>query len=324
MRPRSGAQLPNLSDVAKLNRSVSQLGVALNLGAALPVVSNGDEARTMFVDLPRPRASWAKVGFDKLRTWAQATPADLSELLVYPGVDVTGKDFSFDLCSAPHVLVGGTTGSGKSVCVHSMILSLLLRNPPSNVLLALIDPKQVEFAQYSKLPNLYGDGVITEVADARELLHQLIEEMDRRYSDFQRLEVRDVVEARKKGKHYPYIVVFVEELADLVLQDDSIEDQLVRLAQKARAAGIHLVLATQRPDSATFSGLLRSNIPARVALLVQKGTESTIILDEKGAESLLGQGDMLVRVPGEGMRRAHGVFVKVEDIVQTCGMYRKT
>jgi S-DNA-T family DNA segregation ATPase FtsK/SpoIIIE len=114
----------------------------------------------------------------------------------------------------------------------------------------------------------------------------------------------------------PFIVLLIEELADLVLQDPNIEPLIARLAQKARAAGIHLVLATQRPDSDTFSGLIRSNIPGRIALAVQKGTESTIILDEKGAENLLGAGDMLIRMPGEAPKRAHGVFVRLENVVQ--------
>jgi S-DNA-T family DNA segregation ATPase FtsK/SpoIIIE len=308
--------LVNLADSAKLKRSMSQLGLALNLGSALPTVSNGDEAKTLFIDLPRPKNTWKTVGIERLREWAQVGPKDANQLMVYAGVDVTGEDVAFDLATAPHLLVGGTTGSGKSVCLHSLILSLLQRHKPNTLQLALIDPKQVEFAQYAKLQNLYRGAVATELAQAREMLQELGVEMDARYSMFSRLGVSNISEARRKGQSMPFIVLLIEELADLVLQDSGIEPLIARLAQKARAAGIHLVLATQRPDSETFSGLIRSNIPGRIALTVQKSTESTIILDEKGAENLLGSGDMLIRMPGEAPRRAHGVFVKLENVAQ--------
>lgn len=308
--------LVNLADLAKLNRSMSQLGLALNLGNHLPTLSNGDESKTVFIDLPRPKSAWTSIGIDRLRDWAKRGSNDLNQLSLYAGVTVTGEDVSFDLASAPHLLVGGTTGSGKSVCLHSLILSLLLRHKPETLQLALIDPKQVEFAPYAKLAYLYRGEVATEVPQAREVLTELVAEMDARYSVFNRLGVNSILEARRKGQALPFIVVFIEEMADLVMQDANIEPLIARLAQKARAAGIHLVLATQRPDSETFSGLIRSNIPARIALTVQKGTESNIILDEKGAENLLGAGDMMIRLPGESPKRAHGVFVRTENVMQ--------
>lgn len=309
--------LLNLADSSKLKRSLSQLGLAMNLGNTLPVVSNGDEAKTLFIDLPRPRNTWKPAGFDRLRQWAFSGSRDANQLMVYAGVDVTGEDVAFDLATAPHLLVGGTTGSGKSVCLHSLILSLLQRHRPETLQLALIDPKQVEFSNYAKLSNLYSGGVATELAESREMLQELCVEMEARYGVFSRLGVANISEARRKGHSMPFIVVVIEEMADLVLQDPEVETLIARLAQKARAAGIHLVLATQRPDAETFSGLIRSNIPARIALTVQKGTESNIILDEKGAENLLGAGDMLIRLPGEQVKRAHGVLVRIEDIVQT-------
>lgn len=306
--------LLNLADSAKLRRSMSQLGLALNLGSFLPTISNGDEAKTLFIDLPRPRTTWDNVAAEKLTSWAGQSGRDLNELMVYAGVSVTGDNVTFDLVSAPHLLVGGTTGSGKSVCLHSLILSLILRHKPESLQLALIDPKQVEFSRYAKLPNLYRNGIAVELAQAREMLQELGVEMEARYQLFSKLGVSNIQEARKKGTALPFIVVVIEELADLVLQDDSIETFITRLAQKARAAGIHLILATQRPDSDTFSGLIRSNIPSRIALTVQKGSESTIILDEKGAENLLNYGDMLIKLPGQPIVRAHGVFVRGEDI----------
>lgn len=312
-------RLVNLADSSKLKRSMSQLGLAMNLGNSLPTLSNGDEARTVFIDLPRPKTTWKKIGVDRLRDWARKSPRDPNQLLVYAGVSVTGEDVSFDLAAAPHILVGGTTGSGKSVCLHSLLLSLLLRHQPDTLQLALIDPKQVEFAPYAKLPNLYRDEVATDVTTAREFLAELVAEMEARYAVFNRIGVANLNEARRKGQSLPFIVVFVEEMADLVMQDSNIEPLIARLAQKARAAGIHLILATQRPDAETFTGLVRSNIPARIALTVQKGTESNIILDEKGAENLLGAGDMLIRLPGESLWRAHGVLIRLENVMQIVG-----
>ncbi|MDA8450667.1 FtsK/SpoIIIE domain-containing protein [Acidovorax sp. NCPPB 3859] len=311
--------LMNLVDSAKLKRSMSQLGLAMNLGDALPTVANGDEAKTVFIDLPRLKDTWKTVGIERLRAWAHSGAHGPNQLMVYVGVLVTGEDLSFDLAAAPHLLVGGTTGSGKSVCLHSLLLSLLLRHTPDTLQLALIDPKQVEFRPYAKLPNLYGAGIATEVVAAREMLEGLVVEMETRYGMFNRLGVNSINDARHKGQELPYIVVCIEEMADLVMQDQNIEPLIARLAQKARAAGVHLVLATQRPDAKIFTGLIRSNIPGRIALTVQKGTESTIILDETGAENLLGQGDMLLKLPGEPQRRAHGVFLKPEQVMAAIG-----
>lgn len=309
--------LVNLADSAKLKRSMSQLGLALSLGNTIPTLSNGDEPKTVFIDLPRQKSTWNVVGLERLKAWASIAPRDTNQLMIYAGVDVVGNDVTFDLAAMPHLLVGGTTGSGKSVFLHALILSLVLRHKVDTLQLALIDPKQVEFNPYSKLANLYRDAVAFEINETREYLEELVVEMETRYSIFKRLGVSNISEARRAHQAIPYIVVIVEELADLVLQDDNIEPLIQRLAQKARAAGIHLVLATQRPDSATFSGLIRSNIPARVALTVQKGTESTIILDEKGAENLLGAGDMLIKRPGELPMRVHGVNIRMEDIMRT-------
>ncbi|MBS0311273.1 MAG: DUF1832 domain-containing protein [Proteobacteria bacterium] len=311
--------LMNLADSTKLKRSMSQLGLAMNLGEALPTVANGDEAKIVFIDLPRSKDTWTTVGIERLREWAHSGSYDPNQLMVYAGVSVTGEDLSFDLAAAPHLLVGGTTGSGKSVCLHSLLLSLLLRHTLDTLQLALIDPKQVEFRPYAKLPNLYRNEVATEATAAREMLEELVVEMETRYGMFNRLGVNNIGEARHKGQALPFIVVCIEEMADLVMQDQNVEPLIARLAQKARAAGIHLVLATQRPDAKIFTGLIRSNIPGRIALTVQKGTESTIILDEIGAENLLGQGDMLLKLSGEPLRRAHGVFLRPEQVVAAIG-----
>lgn len=300
--------LADVNQKPKLEKGMDRLSLVLNLQKAKPTLGPGDEAKTISLDVPRPENTWQPVPFARLREWAASTPVDEDKLIVFPGVDVLGIPYSFDLAAAPHLLVGGTTGSGKSVCLHALILSLILRLPPSSLQLALIDPKQVEFAVYEGSDYLYGGDVAVEISTARERILELVAEMEARYRHFMSTGVTNITEARKRGMALPYIVVFIEELADLVLQDRDIEDHIVRLAQKARAAGIHLILATQRPDAKTFSGLIRSNIPARIALTVQRGTESTIILDETGAENLLGKGDMLVKAkPGGEADRVHGV-----------------
>jgi DNA segregation ATPase FtsK/SpoIIIE, S-DNA-T family len=305
--------LMDLRDLDKIKRSKSQLGLALNLGDQPPHISLGDEAKTVFIDLPRPRVSWNYAGVERLREWAPRAPKD-QLLLMYAGVSVTGEDVVIDLARAPHLLVGGTTGSGKSVCLHSLILSLLLRNKGTTLQFALIDPKQVEFSAYSKLSNLYRGVIAKDSVEAREMLTELVAEMEARYAMFGRNGVANIGEYRNKGQDAPSIVVFIEELADLVMQDQQIEPLLERLAQKSRAAGIHLILATQRPDAKTFSGLIRGNVPSRIALTVQKGTESKIILDDVGAEDLLGSGDMLIKMSGEKVIRAHGTNIKLEDV----------
>jgi S-DNA-T family DNA segregation ATPase FtsK/SpoIIIE len=306
--------LPDVNQHTKLQRGLDKLALILNLQHTKPTLAKGDEARTLSLDIPRPRPTWEIIPFTNLVDWATRERRD-ERLLVFPGVDMLGKPYFFDLANAPHLLVGGTTGSGKSVCLHALLLSLMLRFQPTDLQLALIDPKQVEFAVYRKSPFLYGDGVAFDAPSAKERILDLVAEMDARYQQFNTVGVTNIFEARKKGIAIPYIVAFIEEMADLVLSDEEIEGYLVRLAQKARAAGIHLVLATQRPDADTFSGLIRSNVPARIALAVQKSTESKIIIDETGAEHLLGEGDMLVKAkPGGQPDRVHGVKIARDDI----------
>jgi S-DNA-T family DNA segregation ATPase FtsK/SpoIIIE len=306
--------LSDINQLDKLRRGLERLSLSLNLQGAQPTVSHGDEAKTVNLDVPRPENTWHSVSFTKLREWVASTPIEEDKLIVFPGVDVLGQPYSFDLAAAPHLLVGGTTGSGKSVCLHALILSLMLRLPPPMLKFALIDPKQVEFATYQGSNYLYGE-IATDVSTARECILELVVEMEARYQSFKSAGVSNIYEARRKGLALPYVVVFIEELADLLMQDKEIEDHIIRLAQKARAAGIHLVIATQRPDAKTFSGLIRSNIPARIALTVQKSTESNIILDETGAELLLGSGDMLVKArPGGQTERVHGVRATRGDI----------
>ncbi|MDR5812315.1 FtsK/SpoIIIE domain-containing protein [Caballeronia sp. LZ033] len=305
--------LLDVSQFDRLRKSLNQLALSLGLRDSVPCMSPGREAKSVLIDIARPRDQWTQIGFSELKHWSDNRLGSGS-LPVFVGLDLDGANVSFDLRTAPHLLVGGATGMGKSVCLHTLVLSLLLGRSAETLQLALIDPKQVEFAPYAALDNLFGGEVVPDVAGALKLLQRLVVEMDTRYATFAGLGVSDIAQALKKGAELPYVVVVVEELADLVLQSKKIEPLIIRLAQKARAAGIHLILATQRPDAKTFSGLIRSNVPARIALTVQKTSESIIVIDEAGAESLTGAGDMLVKLPGKALVRAHGPMISPQDI----------
>jgi S-DNA-T family DNA segregation ATPase FtsK/SpoIIIE len=264
------------------------------------------------LDVPRPKETWTTVTSGAFTDWLGAPDKRRpTQLKVFLGLDELGNPIDISLAEGPHIFVAGTTGSGKSRVLHAMIASLICTQKPEDVELALIDPKQVELAIYEKCGRLFRNAIAYDAHAAMDILSELVVEMEGRYQTFRTRGFADWSEALAGGLRLPRIIVFVEELADLLLQEKDSERTLVQLAQKARAAGIHLVLATQRPDAHTFTGLLRSNIPARIALTVQKSSESKIILDETGAESLLGAGDMLVKAsPGQPPRRAHGVLLE--------------
>lgn len=307
--------LPEIQSFDLLRRSQDKLGFLLGLDNEGVFINPTGEPKVVALDIPRSKKYWKPVSPARLRDWAAQPHTGI--LPVWLGEDVLGKDFSFDLADAPHLLIAGTTGSGKSVTLHALILSLLYTQSPEDVRLALIDPKLVELGQYQGIPHQYGEEIAHLVSDAMQLLNGLVEEMERRNQILGKLGASNLAEAQKHHQvSLPRIVVIVEELADLMMQSKDIEIPLVRLAQKARSTGIHLILATQRPDASTFSGLLRSNIPGRIALRVQKSSESKIILDETGAEKLLGAGDMLVKVASNNITRVHGAYITADDIKQ--------
>lgn len=306
--------LSDAGDLSLLDGSLDELEFSLGVGSIKLYTAN--EPQTCFLEIPRKQKEWQTVAVDLFDMAARSFCASNMLLPVSPGVDVVGVPVVFDLADAPHLLVGGTTGSGKSVCVNALLLSLFLASRNRPIKLALIDPKQVEFSLWRDCGLLYAD-IATSISSAISLLDELVDEMESRYAQFAELGVKNLTEARERGFDGGWIVVAVDELADLVMQGKSgksAEEKLVQLAQKARSAGIHLILATQRPDAKTFSGLLRSNCPARIALKVQKSTESTIILDETGAESLLGKGDMLIKGVGLPLQRAHGYYIQPREI----------
>lgn len=311
--------LANIHHLDVLKRGLGKLSFRLGVPDDSITLEVGSEADIANLYIPRTPEFWRIVSPQRLSEWA--TTKHSEKLPVWLGCTVMGDDFAMDLAEAPHVLIAGATGSGKTVCLHSMLCSLLLTLTSSQLQLALIDPKGTEFSLYEKLPNLFGRQIAKNIVESSDILNALIEEMETRNQRFVQLGVRNYEEASIKTQ-LPRIVAVVEELADLLLQSRDLETPLVRLAQKARSAGIHLILATQRPDAATFSGLLRSNIPVRIALRVQKHTESSIILDQKGAEALLGKGDMLVKLTDRpDPIRLHGAKLTDDNIARAIAHY---
>jgi S-DNA-T family DNA segregation ATPase FtsK/SpoIIIE len=219
----------------------------------------------------------------------------------------------------PHLLIAGSTGSGKSVCINSLISCFLLHNTPEDLRLVLVDPKRVELAGFAPIPHLAFSKIITDSDEIVGTLQAIIHEMDSRYRRFAAIGVRNLEGWNKspKANHkLPHWVVVIDELADLMMAAPfEVERQICRLAQLARATGIHLILATQRPSVDVITGLIKANIPARVAFQVSAKVDSRTILDQMGAEALLGQGDMLYLPPGTGIpQRVHGAFVSDQEV----------
>ncbi len=313
---RYSVRLAEAEDYGRLERRLDDLAFTLGLKDAGVFLSPAGEPKTVLLDVPRPVEQWKQVGATLLGAW-EVPGGGLPVLL---GVDVEGMSVSYDLAEAPHLLVAGTTGSGKSICLHALLLSVLSTRSPQSVQLVLIDPKRVEFTPYQGSAALHTP-VVTEGVEAIRCLKGLVREMESREKLLASRGAREWGELG--GDAPPRLVVVVEELAALLAQAPEAEESLVLLAQKARAAGIHLVLATQRPDAATFSGLLRANIPSRIALTVQKAADSRIILDESGAEKLLGKGDMLVKWLGGKTTRVHGINLTPDDVSACLRQIRK-
>ena len=236
------------------------------------------------------------------------------------GKDVTGTPTTSDLTTMPHILIAGTTGSGKSVCVNAILTGYLLSLNPDQLRLLLVDPKRVEFSVYNGIPHLLTD-VIMDPEKVVGALQWMLREMDLRYRIFENLGVRNLEEYNKKvslegGKKLPYIVVVIDELADMMLlAPDETERCLTRLAQLARATGIHLIIATQRPSADVITGLIKANFPARIAFAVASNVDSRVILDQPGAERLLGRGDMLFQAPDSPAPvRLQGAYVSEEEV----------
>jgi S-DNA-T family DNA segregation ATPase FtsK/SpoIIIE len=247
-------------------------------------------------------------------------PADWSPLAVWLGKDVSGRAIGADLAKMPHLLVAGTTGAGKSGCVNAMLSSILLRATPHNVRMVLVDPKQVELTHYEGIPHLLTP-VITSPRMAANALGNLVREMEERYALMSLARTRSLPELNRAREarsepDLPYILCVIDELADLMMVAPAdVEDSIIRLAQKARAVGIHLVLATQSPRVDVITGMIKANVPSRIAFAVSSQTDSRVILDSNGAETLLGQGDMLFSPVGTSkLQRIQGAYVDEAQI----------
>jgi DNA segregation ATPase FtsK/SpoIIIE, S-DNA-T family len=239
------------------------------------------------------------------------------------GKDISGRAVFFDLAEMPHLLVAGTTGSGKSVMLNGLLTSLLLTTDPRQVKLVLVDPKRVELSQFARIPHLITP-VVTDPKKAANALSWAVAEMERRYEVLERVGVRSLEGYNDRSeKSMPYVVVVIDELADLMMTAAAkVEDAVIRLAQKARAVGIHLVVATQRPSVDVITGMIKANVPSRIAFAVSSQIDSRVILDTPGAEALLGQGDMLFK-PVSALRpsRVQGAYIseaEVDRIVSAC------
>jgi len=259
-------------------------------------------------------------------------PATSSPLSVWLGKDISGQSVWTDLARMPHILIAGTTGSGKSGCINTILTSVLLRSTPDDVRMILIDPKRIELNYYESIPHLLTP-VVSSPKEAASVLANVVAEMERRYERLSAVRARSLAEAnrafRSRGEQtLPYLLVVIDELADLMMiSPQQVEDAVIRLAQKSRAVGIHLVLATQRPSVDVITGMIKANVPSRIAFAVSSQTDSRVILDQAGAESLLGQGDMLFKPLGTSrLQRLQGAFVTEEEIaliVEQCRAQRE-
>ncbi len=276
---------------------------------------------TSFVGIEIPNKERQNVHLGDVLPYASGGPLEVAI-----GRDSSGRPVIADISKMPHMLVAGTTGSGKSVMINSMIMSLLMRTTPKQVRLIMIDPKRVEFSAYNGLPHLYVP-VVTEPRQAASALQWAVSEMERRLKVFERAGARDIrvynkmcvsgklAEMDNPPEPMPYLVVIIDELSDLMMvAGKDVEASIVRIAQLARAAGIHLVIATQRPSANVVTGLIKSNIDSRVALKVSSGIDSRVILDETGAERLLGNGDMLFKDRGLTPKRVLGCYTSDSEI----------
>ena len=276
------------------------------------------------VEVPNARRRMVKLG-----DIYAGRPKGASPLVAWLGKDVAGMDCWTDLALMPHALVAGTTGSGKSGCINAMLSSILMDASPNEVRLVLVDPKRVELNHYERLPHLLTP-VVTNPRLAATVLGNLIGEMENRYEVMSKARGRNLNELnkirRKNGENpLPHILCVIDELADLMMVAPAdVEESIIRLAQKSRAVGIHLVLATQRPSTDVITGTIKINIPSRIAFAVASQVDSRVILDSGGAESLLGQGDMLFRPVGSSkMQRIQGAFIDEDEIAKICSHWAR-
>ncbi|HLU21456.1 MAG TPA: DNA translocase FtsK, partial [Bacillaceae bacterium] len=302
-------KITNLSDDIKLSLAAKDI----RMEAPIP------GKRTIGIELPNHESRPVQISEIINDETFLSSESPLTAAL---GLDISGIPVVTDLKKMPHGLIAGATGSGKSVCINSILVSLLYKAKPEDLKLLLIDPKMVELAPYNHIPHLVSP-VITDVKAATAALKWAVDEMERRYELFAHASVRDInrfnIVATENGQHHeklPFIVIVIDELADLMMMaPHDVEDSICRIAQKARACGIHLIIATQRPSVDVITGLIKANVPTRIAFSVSSQVDSRTIIDISGAEKLLGRGDMLFLESGSSKPvRLQGTFVSDEEI----------
>ena len=318
MEIKSGTKV---SKVVNINKEIALALAAKDVRIQAPIPGKS----TIGIEIPNKSISMVTV-----REILETIPNTLddSKLLVTLGRDIMGKPVYCEINKTPHLLVAGTTGSGKSVCINSIIVSILMRTKPDEVKLVLVDPKKVELSMYNGVPHLLAP-VVTDPKKANIALKKIVVEMENRYETFSNSGTKNIagynayidkknetLSDEEKLRRLPYIVVIIDELADLMLvAAKEVEDSIMRITQMARAAGIHLIVATQRPSTDVITGVVKANIPSRIAFAVSNGIDSRTILDMIGAEKLLGKGDMLFLPQGENTPlRVQGTYLTDEEI----------
>lgn len=307
----------------KINKVVSLADdLALSLRAQSVRISPLAGENTIGIEVPNKKREIvslrAMIGSDRFQKSS-------SKLTLALGKDIAGEPVIADLTKMPHLLVAGQTGAGKSVSVNSMIMSILFKASPKEVKMLMIDPKLIELSMYDDIPHLISP-VITNPKQAAEALRKMVFEMERRYRLLAEKGARNIDGYNKvatEDEQMPFIVIFIDELADLMFASSrEVEDSITRLAQMARAAGIHLIIGTQRPSVDVITGIIKANLPSRISFKVTSKIDSRTILDTMGAEQLLDKGDMLLMLSGQGIKRVHGALVTEEEIHQITGFIK--
>ncbi|EFL85721.1 hypothetical protein HMPREF0326_01424 [Desulfovibrio sp. 3_1_syn3] len=327
VRPAPGVRVSRIANLSD-DLALALKAMAVRIQAPIP----GSD--TVGIEIPNDNRE--TVNFRELAA-SEPFRKGCGPLTMILGKDIAGKPFMADLTRMPHLLVAGATGAGKSVCLNGILISLLYRTQPQDMRLLLVDPKRIEMAVYADEPHLVHP-VVTEMAEAKNALDWAVHEMDRRYEAMARLGVRNVAGFNQKLAAFknelppdfadleplPYLVVVIDELADLMMTAArEVETSIVRLAQLARAAGIHMILATQRPSVDVVTGLIKANFPCRISFQVTSKHDSRTILDQVGAEHLLGRGDMLFKPSGGRLQRLHGPFLSDEEVQSVVAHWKR-
>lgn len=326
IRPAAGIRVSRISNLSD-DLALALKAIAIRIQAPIP----GSD--TVGIEIPNTiRETVYLRELFEAKTFKDPT----GSLLMALGKDISGQPIMADLARMPHLLVAGATGAGKSVCLNSILLGFLYKTHPDDVKLLLVDPKRIEMAMYADLPHLVHP-VVTDMSQAKTALDWAVHEMEQRYQAIARLGVRDINKYNQKLQSYgadlpadladlekmPYLVIIIDELADLMLTAArEVETSIVRLAQLARAAGIHMILATQRPSVDVVTGLIKANFPCRISFQVTSKHDSRTILDTVGAEHLLGKGDMLFKPSGGRLQRLHAPFVSDEEVTDVVGYWK--